>query len=159
MVMIILGISLGTRILGLGVIRNGELVEWQVKCFKGSWSNDKLSSIIGNIQSLCDHFKISDMALKVVSPLRSSKNLLTLTKEIIEITEKDKIRLSKFTTQDLKLRAGPREKHSMNDLLEFVMEKYPVLKREYIKERNNLNPYYLKMFEAIAAAHIAGRKD
>jgi len=158
MASIILGVSPGTRIMGLGVIQNGELVEWQVKTFKGPWSKDKLSFIIGSIQDLCDHFRVSDMALKVVSPLRSSKNLLLLNKGIIEIAEKSKIPLSRFNGEDLKLKEGLQEKHSMNDLMEFVMEKYPVLNREYIRERNNLNPYYLKMFEAIAAALIVDRK-
>ncbi|MBX7109625.1 MAG: crossover junction endodeoxyribonuclease RuvC [Chitinophagales bacterium] len=153
----ILGISPGTRIMGLGVIQNGELVEWQVKTFKGSWSKEKLRLIIDNIQSISDHFKVSVIALKVVSPLRTSKNLLNLTKGIMETAEKNKIRLSRFTGQDLKLRAEPAEKHSSSDLMEFVLDKYPVLKREYLKERNNLNPYYFKMFEAIAAALIAER--
>ncbi|MBK6484068.1 MAG: hypothetical protein IPG01_13285 [Chitinophagaceae bacterium] len=158
MALTILGISPGTRIMGLGAIRNGELLEWQVKTFKGSWSKEKLNVIMETIVSLCDHYQVTDLALKIVSPLRSSKNLVILTNRISEMAEKNKIHLSRFTVHDLKLKAGPNSKHSVDDMMEFITEKYPVLKREYIKERNNLNPYYLKMFEAIAAALIAEKK-
>lgn len=75
------------------------------------------------------------------------------------MAEKNKIHLSKFTVHDLKLKAGPNGKHSVDDMMEFITEKYPVLKREYIKERNNLNPYYLKMFESITAALISEKND
>lgn len=153
----ILGISPGTRIMGLGVIRNGELVEWQVKSFKGSWSKEKLSLIAETIGSLCDHFQVTDMALKVVSPLRSSRNLLTLTNQITELAKKHKIRVYRFTVQDLRLKTGLRGKRSIDELMEQITQKYPVLKREYTKERNNLNPYYLKMFEAIVAAWLVGK--
>lgn len=154
----ILGISPGTRIMGIGVIQNGELMEWKVKTFKGSWSKEKLHLIVEIIGRLCNHFQVTHLALKVVSPLHSSNNLLILTKVILELAEKNKIHLFRFTGQDLKLRAGPAEKHSISDLMEFALDKYPVLKREYLKERNNLNPYYMKMFEAIAVAHIVLKK-
>lgn len=153
----ILGISPGTRIMGLGVVQNGELMEWQVKSFKGSWSKEKLKLILETIENLCDHFQVTDVALKVVSPLHSSKNLLVLTDRISELAKKNKVRLYKFTMQDIKRKAGDQRKNSMNDLMESITHKYPVLKREYLKERNNLNPYYLKMFEAIAAAGLVGQ--
>lgn len=153
----ILGISPGTRTMGVGVIQNGELVEWQVKIFKGRWSKEKLDIIMKNIQSLCDHFQVTDVALKVVSPLRSSRNLLTLTNRITELAEKHKIRISRFTVQDLRLKIGLHGKRSMDELMEHITQKYPVLKREYLKERNNLNTYYLKMFEAIAAARLVDK--
>lgn len=153
----ILGISPGTRIMGLGVVQNGELVEWQVKSFKGSWSKEKLKLILEAIENLCAHFHVTDVALKVISPLHSSKNLLVLTDRISELAKKNKVRLNKFTMQDLKKKAGDQGKNSMNDLMESITHKYPVLKREYLKERNNLNPYYLKMFEAIAAAGLVGQ--
>ena len=150
MAMTILGISPGTRTMGIGVIQDGELVEWQVKSFKGSWSKEKLSLIVETIASLCDHFQVTDVALKVVSPLRSSRNLLTLTNRITEMSKKHKIHISRFKVQDIRLKNGLHGKRSMDELMEHITQKYPVLKREYLKERNNLNPYYLKMFEAIA---------
>lgn len=155
--MTILGISPGTRTMGLGVIRNGELVEWQVKSFKGSWSKEKLKLILETIENLCDHFQVTDVALKVVSPLHSSKNLLVLTDRISDLAKKNKVRIYKFTGQDLKQKVGSQGKNSLNDLMESITHTYPVLKREYLKERNNLNPYYLKMFEAIAAAGLVGQ--
>lgn len=153
----ILGISPGTRIMGLGVVQNGELVEWQVKSFKGSWSKEKLKLILEAIENLCAHFQVTDVALKVISPLHSSKNLLVLTDRISELVRKNKVRLYKFTVQDLKQKVGDLGNNSMNDLMESITHKYPVLKREYLKELNNLNPYYLKMFEAIAAAGLVGQ--
>lgn len=149
----ILGISPGTRIIGIGVIQNGELVEWQVKTFKGRWSQEKLTLILGMIQSLSEFFNVNTIALKSVSPLRSSPHLLKLTNQIIALSEKIQVSLVQLSIHDLKWKAGSHGKNSIGELMEFMTEQYPVLKRAYLKERNNLNPYYLKMFEAIAAAH------
>lgn len=151
----ILGISPGTRIIGIGVIQNGELVEWQVKTFKGSWSQEKLSLILGMIQGLCEFFSVDTIALKAVSPLRSSPHLVKLTNQIITLSDNIQVSLLQLSIHDLKWNAGRHGKNSIAELMEFMTEQYPVLKRAYLKERNNLNPYYLKMFEAIAAAHYA----
>jgi hypothetical protein len=94
------------------------------------------------------------MALKEVYPLRSSNNLKVLSVEIIALTEKKHVTFSRYTLDDLKRNSGVNGKHTKDDLMEFITEKYPMLRRDYLKERNNLRPYYLKMFEAIAAARI-----
>jgi len=54
----------------------------------------------------------------------------------------------------LKRNTSSNRKYTKGDLMEFITEKYPVLRKQYLKEKNNLEPYYLKMFEAIAAARI-----
>ncbi len=154
----ILGISPGTRSLGIGILRNTELIEWQVKTFKGRWSKEKMNMILDSIQSLIEHFKITEVAFKEVSPLRSSRNLIELTKQITVLAKKRQMLISLFTIQDLKQSIESNGKHTRDGLIEFVFEKYPMVKREYHKERNNLNPYYLRMFEAIAAAYISSRE-
>jgi Holliday junction resolvasome RuvABC endonuclease subunit len=150
----ILGISPGTRSFGIGVLDGGELIEWQVKTFKGRWSKEKMKGIVSMLEEICIHFRISQIAIKEVSPLRSMKNVRMLTSQIIAMAEKKGIKIFRFTLNDLKRSAGLHGRETRDKVMEFVALKYPVLKKEYLKERNNLNPYYLRMFEAIAAARL-----
>lgn len=158
MVTTTLGISPGTRSIGIAVLANDDLIEWQVKCFKGKWSKEKMLLIVKAVEKLCDHFRIDALAVKEVSPLRCSANLTNLAKSLNTLARKRKLLCSRYTLDDLKRNLSPNGKHSLEELMEFITEKYPILRREYLKERNNLTPYYLKMFEAITAARILAQK-
>ncbi len=63
-----------------------------------------------------------------------------------------KLYAASYTLDDLKRGSGVTWKHNKNEVMEFITEKYPILRKAYLKERNNFRPYYFKMFEAIAAA-------
>lgn len=158
MAITILGISPGTRTIGIAVLKDYDLIEWQVKTYRGRWTKEKLKLIIGSLEKLCDHFRIDGVALKETSPLRSSSGLILLTKSILDVAHKKNLTASLYTLDDLKRGSSSTWKHTKDELMEFITEKYAVLRKEYLKERNSLRPYYLKMFEAIAAARILTRE-
>ena len=148
----LLGISPGTRILGLAVLRNGELVEWRVKTYKEKWTKEKQAAILSLIEKLCDYYGVQAMAVKKIDPLKSSKQSEKLQKAIISLAESKHLSLAQYSLSDLDYDVRTGSKQTKGDLSEDVAERHPELKKEYLKERNNRREYYTKMFEAIAMA-------
>ena len=148
----LLGISPGTRVIGLAVIHKDELVEWKVKTFKEMWSRDKRKAILRTIDKMCDYHRIQVVAVKKIDPLRSSPQLDILVAAIIRQAERHRIKVEQYSLSDLDydLRSGRQQ--TKESLSEQVVEKYPELKKKYLRERNNRTEYYTKMFEAIAMA-------
>jgi len=151
---IILGISPGTRLLGIAVFRNRELVEWQVKSFKQHWSVSKLEAILRVIEQYVEHYQVKTIAMKITSPAHASPGLQLLTKKIVQRARQQGIIIFPFTLHDIKCMLQRNQKQSRYALMEFLAEKYPILRKAYLKEMNNENPYYLPMFEAIAVARL-----
>jgi hypothetical protein len=148
----LLGISPGTRIVGLAVLYKGELVEWKVKTFKELWSGDKRKAILQTIDRLCGYHSIEVMVIKKIDPLRSSPQLDTLVAAIIRQAERKRIRVQQYSLSDLDYDLRSGKKQTKDELAEKVAERHPEFRKEYLKERNNRREYYMKMFEAIAMA-------
>ena len=150
----LLGISPGTRVIGLAVMHKGELIEWRVKTFKQKWSWDKQNAILATIDRLCDYYKIGTVSLKKVDPLRSSPELDKLYSGILKQAQKNHIEVAQYSLSDLDHDARTGKKQTKEGLTEKVVEKHPELKHQYLRERNNRREYYTKMFEAVAMAEL-----
>lgn len=68
--------------------------------------------------------------------------------------KKHRLKYSKYTLTELKAHSCTTRRHTKDELMDCIAEKYPILRKLYLKERNNQRPYYQKMFEAIAAASL-----
>lgn len=149
----ILGVSLGTRIVGLALLRSGELVEWHVKSFKHKWSDDKRAAIITSIKQLCELNGVRKIALKKIQPQHLSLPLINLQSSVISFAHAHKIALHQYALSDLAYenRGGRRTKKTLS---EAIAKKHPRLRNAYLKEHSNRREYYSKMFEAIAIAEI-----
>jgi len=154
---VILGISPGTRVMGLAVMHNGDLVESKVKSFKDAWSFAKQESILNMLAQMCKHHGVSVVCIKKVDPLRSSRQLDRLIKAIIRQSKEDSIAIYPFSLADLDYDAGKEKRQSRCTLSERVVSKHLVLKSRYLRERANRSDYYTKMFEAVALADYVGR--
>jgi Holliday junction resolvasome RuvABC endonuclease subunit len=148
----ILGISPGTRIIGLAIIQKGELVEWKVMTFKQMWSADKRKAILVTIDKLCDYHGIQVLVIKKVDPLRSSPDLDSLVAAIVRQAERRPIKVKLYSLSDLDYNIQTDKKQTKEGIREQVANRHPELKNDYLKERNNRREYYTKMFEAIAMA-------
>ena len=148
----ILGISPGTRVIGLAVIKDGELVEWKVKTFKEMWSGSKRKAILHTIDRLCEYHNVGVLSLKKIDPLRSSPQLDKLITAISKQAIRNHIKVNMYSLSDLDYDLRTGKKQTKDNLSEQVAEKHPELKHEYLQERNNRREYYTKMFEAIAMA-------
>ncbi len=97
-----LGISLGTRSIGLAVFRDGELIDWKVQCFKGYWSAAKCSLIAGTVRKHIKLYAPDSIALKTPAEARPSKNLRQLTGILNRQITREQLPLHCYTLTDLK---------------------------------------------------------
>lgn len=150
MAKVVLGISPGTRVIGLSVMRDGELIEWRVRSFKDKWSPRKRHIILSVIAKLCGYYEVNMIALKKVDPTKSSKELDRLIESIIRQSNRSNLAIECFSLDELQNEL----RRSKKKLAEAVTRRYPELKAMYIKESNNRTEYYAKMFEAIAISEL-----
>lgn len=151
----VIGVSLGTRIAGIAVMKRRELLVYKVKTFKGKWSKKKQNEILKLFNKLYDHYDVKCLAVKIVSPLHSSDPVDELTSCLIARAKDRRIKVITYPLHEIKKSLGLNKKHNLS---EYVAGKYIELRKEYEQEQNSFNPYYTKMFEAIAVAGIAESK-
>jgi hypothetical protein len=147
-----LGISPGTRVIGLAVMYKGKLIEWKVKSFKEAWSKDKRKVILESIDRMVDYYGIRVIAIKKVDPVRCTRQLDVLISAIVRQSERNHIKVRLYSLSDLDYDVREGRKQTKESLSLQVVNKYPVLKKKYLRERNNRTEYYTKMFEAVAMA-------
>ncbi len=146
----ILGISPGTRYMGIALQRNGTLYEWRVKTYKGVWSDVKLQKAIDQIEHLIIAHVVKHIACKIPHSSRCSKGLKMLIEKIKSIAMEFKLQLHIYSITDLKdlFKSEIRNKKS---LVSHVVNEYPELSHIFSRENGIKNSYYLKIFEAVAA--------
>ena len=150
----IVGISPGTRSLGIAVFREKQLIDWTVKSFKGKWNQEKLKHMMTTIERLIEYYAVTAVILKQPDPLRGSKQLDNLVEQLRYLIKKKRLKLKQYSLQDLWFYCGGRGRNIKALIAEKVIEQYVHLKDEYYKERNSDRPYYSKMFEAIVACLV-----
>lgn len=150
----ILGISLGTRMLGIARLEGTSLNDWRVKTVTGRLSKLKLRTIILFIERYCKDNQVTTIALKV--PEQSSRALNVLIKEITGFAKDEHIGLHLYTITELKRHYQKKNKLGV---MEYVTEAYPEVKVIYQKQKKAKNPYYIKLFEAVCTAEYCGIKE
>ncbi len=148
----VLGISPGTRIIGIAIIQDGELVEWKVRTFRERWSSEKRKAMLGAIRQLCEYYSVGMIAVKKVDPLRSSPEHDRLVRDFTQQAKRYGIKVRHFSLSELDIATPGHKRKTKRVIAEKVAEMHPEVRHEYIKERNNRKEYYIKMFEAIAIA-------
>jgi RNase H-fold protein (predicted Holliday junction resolvase) len=146
----ILGISPGTRYMGIALQRNETLYEWQVKTYKGVWSEEKLLKVIDQIEHIIITHVVKHIACKIPHSARCSSGLKLLIEKIKAIAKEFKLQLHIYSITDLKdlFNSEIRNKKS---LAFHIANKYPELTHIFLREKENKNQYHLKIFEAVAA--------
>jgi hypothetical protein len=156
----ILGINQGTRYIGLAVFSGTVLCHWAVKTLRGQWSKAKLKKAVEIIKRVVDHYHPSAIALKSMSPIRSSRNLRLLSANIRRIAQLKHIKTFEYAISDLKRHhSGEMTLRNKKQLAEILASQYPDLYFELEKEKRNRNPYYMRMFEAVALAAMLNDKS
>ena len=154
----ILGISPGTHTTGLALIKNNDLFEWRVKVFNEIWTEVKLERILLVIEALINKNRVEIIVLKEVDKSRSSNALKQLEFAIKTLAKDKNIPLCTYSIDDIKRECSKGSKSDKGVIVEYVLCKHPELNREYHKELGNKNPYYIKVFEAIAMAQLYNEK-
>ena len=154
-----LGISPGTRTMGLAVLRHGELIEWRIKTYKGVWSKEKLAYILRAIEKMCDYYQVTSVAIKKVDPRRASPQLEVLTEHLIAFAKEKQFSIATYSLPELMEATGRQQRNLHYAIEESMLERYPIVRKEYQKERNNKRRYYAKMFEAVLCAYMQYMKE
>lgn len=147
---VVLGISLGTRVMGMAVFYKGDLLEWKVKTFKHQWSMTKQKHILRTLERFSNAYSVSVIKMKKLDPLRSSKQLDDLLRTFITQSELVGIPVKLHSLSELDY-----DFMNKKQLSEKVSQRHPELMKKYLRARANRSEYYTKMFEAIALAEQA----
>lgn len=158
----IVGISLGTRLLGIAVVYDGTLSDFRVRTFYGKWNEKKRATIIATIQKAIDQYGIASIVVKTPKPKHSSVSIQELLHDIRLISEQRGINLQVCTVSCLRERYTASARPNKRALIQAIINKYPQhrqLVSRYSRERSNRSAYHVKLFEAIACAEMQSKTE
>jgi Holliday junction resolvasome RuvABC endonuclease subunit len=150
----IIGISPGTRYIGYAIFYDSELRDWGVKNIEGRWSKEKQKRIMAFISDLIGQHKPNVLSVKALHPSRSSSNLNRLVAKIKESAEIKRLKVYQHSIKEIENFFHPDGRINKRALAEKVTEKYSVLSHELNREKTITNPYYIRMFEAVALGSL-----
>ena len=154
----VLGISPGTKSVGLAVMRNGSLVYHAVRSFPGKWSGKKLRTIVYALEQVLGRYQVTHVAMKIPDRLPDSLGFTQLLGSLNVLFERKVDRRQYYMFSDVKKRHCGDGPQTAAELMRIIATVYPELMPEYRKERANKNKHYIKLFEAVAAALMATTK-
>lgn len=143
-------LNLGTRYIGLATFQDQNLLDWRVKTFGGKWNKAKERKILSAIMDYLNSYPPDLVVLKAIDPRRSSRSLRQLEASVSALLGTQGIRVRRYTLQDLKSGLPEGASRNRRTLAEAVTKRWPAIGRELQKEKTNRNPYYQRMFEAVA---------
>jgi hypothetical protein len=152
--MAVLGISLGTRLIGIAIVDEQDLADWNTCAFRESWSNKKLKKIIARLAFVIDRFDITSIAVKVPDTVPTEPGFSKLLGALNVLCERKDMKPVYYTLSALLENYRGEESMHRKELINLLIAYYPVLTQ--YKERNK--HYYDKLFEAVAAAHLVSMK-
>ena len=145
----IIGINPGTRYLGIAVLYGQELMDWRIKVLKGKWSREKMKRAIGIISEFIDRYEPSILAIKKLHPSRRSENLIRLTNKMKDYAKRRRIKVYQYSIKEIENFFLENEKLSKRNLIEALVNQFPILHHDLKNEQSHKNPYYFRMFEAV----------
>jgi RNase H-fold protein (predicted Holliday junction resolvase) len=150
----VLGISIGTRNVGMAVIKQRKLRDHRIRTFRGKWTTAKCEQITDTIEAIIKRDKITDIALKVPKPSHCSENLEELIDGIRELSDWFGIQIYVFTLPTIKAAYSADGKGTKQVIFAALVERYPQLSgKTGSSERSRA--YCSKVFEAIVSAELA----
>lgn len=155
--MVVLGISIGTRVTGIAIINNTELIAWQSHSFPAQWSKPKMEQIIARYEKYIRTHRVMMVVIKIPRLSHHNAALRSLLSKLRSLLTFHGCMMDYTTLNELKTTL-PHIQNS-SDIQDFTLNQYPVLLPEYSRERVNKRPYHHKMFEAVLIAHLWKDRD
>lgn len=146
-----LGISPGSRHIGIAVLYNRELITWRVHTFRGKWSDAKRKTMLATLEKLFAAYAIEAVAVKVPDKLPDSFSFGQVLGVINVLCERKGITARYCTLSDIKRQFSSNEQVTKASIVSYLVHKYPELTTEYRREQRNQSQYYIRVFEALAA--------
>jgi hypothetical protein len=151
--MAVLGISVNSRMAGIAIMHNRELIDFQTRLFRYPWSDKKGMRIIACLRPYLKYHHITHVALAIPYVHYQNKETKTLITLLKASYLNKGIPVSSYAPQafySLYKEAKAKKKEMRKQLSDI----YPELVPLYRKELQNKQRYYFKVFEAIAAAMV-----
>lgn len=154
----IIGINPGTRYLGVAILYDFDLRDWRIKVFQEKWSKEKMEKLKTIVCSFIDQYQPNVLAIKKLHPSRSSKNLKCLVARIKELSKRKGLRIHQYSIKELEKNFIADGRANKRNLARLMTNEYQELIHEFNHEKKNRNPYYIRMFEAVALASLCFNK-
>lgn len=153
-----LAVNPGTRYLGIAVVRDSTLIDWGVLVITGQSPEAKMKSAKALISRLIARYQPSLLVTKKLHPSRRSASLLQVSRGIQGIANAKGLEIRHYSIDETEAFFAPDSKINKRQMAELVCHLHTALRHELRKEQNNLNPYHIRMFEAVALATMVEAK-
>jgi len=150
----ILGISPGTRYMGVALFWGSELVDWRVKNMEGRWSKGKMEKAMKLISRSIEQYQPDVLSIKMLHPSRTSPNLNRLVNRIKELSRRKGLKVYQYSIKELEGFFHPEGRINKRQLAEIIASRYTILSHELKREKAHRNPYHIRMFEAVGLCSI-----
>jgi len=151
---VILGVSLGTRRVGIAIGTKDILLERQVKGFDERFSEKKMQRICRSIEKLIALYGISGIAVKAPRAISRSKAINQTMAALSMLALSQRIPIVIYDLEALEGRFISTVAKNKTKLACAMVQSYPELMRFYSKIESGKKTYYIKMFEAVAAMRL-----
>lgn len=148
----VLGISTNTRLLGLAIISEGCLQEYFIRLDKSPWSPTKADKIVSQLEPCVRQYCIKKVILSSPHAYHQTTANEHLQYCIRTYFEAQQIPVVLQTPQAFYSLCPAGEKKTKKAVLKALVSQFPQLTYCYQKELRNKKRYYMKLFEAVAAA-------
>jgi len=146
----ILAINPGSRYIGFAAFRGAELLDWGLRVNTAKTPRGRLRVAGRIIRDAIERFQPDTLALKCLDSSRTSLSLDRFADSIHAIAHLRKLKVRQYSITELKRLLCSEAKGNKRQLAAMVTAAYPVLNPDLQHEMANRNPYYLRMFEAVA---------
>lgn len=150
----VLGLSLGTRKIGIAIVKDGDLKDWCVKEFKETWGIAKVQAIMFCLYKLCQLYGITHIAIKIPRKIGKQTGLRRVLMELEQCTKTQHIQMLKYSQDNLKLWYCGSPYSDFQEVIDIIVSRKPELVHDRRKEQRNYCGYYDVMFQAVAVALI-----
>lgn len=155
----ILAVNQGSQYIGFAALRGPDLLDWGVRVNSGKTQRGSVRVAKQILNEAIERFQPDTLVLKRLHSNRSSPSLDRLTDSIRELSRRRRLKIHEYSITELKYVLCSGEKGNKRRLAAEVTALYPVLSRDFQKEMANRNPYYLRMFEAVALGVVCYRQS
>lgn len=148
----VLGISPGTRTIGIATIKDGQLTKRQLLSYPQKWSDQKLQKMLSVLEGYLSKYTIQQVAIKIPDELPISTAYIQLVGAINVLCEQLGIQAQYYTLSELKQGYFPDRDINKQMLISYLQQQYPEL--EYFSKNRKRLSYYAKIFEAVGVARL-----
>jgi hypothetical protein len=146
--MTVLGISLGSRVTGIALIKNNELLISRSLTLRNKNTTIHTTTLDNYIRQ----YRVVVVVIKMPPVIHITERLKELLRQCIEVFKCRGCMVEYKETKAIK--AHLPDVRNKWDVMEFASTTYPDLAPLQTKELAGTQKYYLKMFEAVVVAHI-----